>query len=254
MSERPKSPMKWIILITCVLLVGVAVQNWWNGASAEGPGFSHGPNYWGRNAAGARTTDTRDLTGFDSVVLQGTATLDIKIGPTASVSLEGDDNVLQATRASVHGDTLFIQRRDRHWFWTGDNGRLTAHITVPSLDKLDLRGTSNVSITGQSQSNSRITISGTGHVTGEGSLNSVTLVINGTGDADLASMPVQAATVVVNGAGHVSLDVHDSLSATVNGAGDVVYSGEPPHVTSSVHGVGSVRRSGTGDHSGGRST
>jgi len=32
------------------------------------------------------------------------------------------------------------------------------------------------------------------------------------------------------------------MSATVNGAGDVVYDGDPPDVRSSVHGVGSIRR------------
>ena len=114
--------------------------------------------------------------------------------------------MLKSTRTSVHGHTLFIQRRDRGWFWNSNQGSLTAHVTVPSLDKLDARGTSNVTIAGVSRGNSRITISGTGHVTGEGSLDAVTLVINGTGDADFTAMPVQAATVVVNGAGHVSLD------------------------------------------------
>jgi Putative auto-transporter adhesin, head GIN domain len=254
MSDRPKSPIKWIILITCVLLVGVAIQDWWKGDSFAGPNFSPGPQFRGPNYAATRNHDPRNLTGFDSVMLQGTATLDVKIGPTASVSLDGDDDVLKSTRTSVHGNTLYIQRRDRGWFWSSGRGRLTAHITVPSLDKLDVRGTTNVTINGVSQDNSRITISGTGHVTGEGALNSVTLIINGTGDADFTAMPVQAATVIVNGAGHVSLDVRDSLSATVNGAGDVVYAGEPPHVTSSIHGVGSVRRSGNGEHTHGQST
>jgi len=55
-------------------------------------------------------------------------------------------------------------------------------------------------------------------------------------------MPVDRATVVVNGAGKVTLDVRNSLKATVNGAGDVIYDGDPPDVSSSVHGVGSIRR------------
>ena len=251
-NGRPKNPMKWIILITAVLLVCVAIQSWWGGSTAFGP---PGPWAWhGPDRRVAERQDVRALTGFDSVVLQGTATLDIKVGSAASVSLDGDDNVLKATRTSVHGDTLVIQRRNSNWFWGGGRGDLTAHITVPSLDRLDVRGTGNVTIAGLTHGASRITISGTGHVTGSGKLDAITLVINGTGDADFSALPVEAATVVVNGAGHVQLDVSDRLTATVNGAGDVEYSGEPPHVISNIHGVGSVRRNGSGSRAGGTST
>jgi hypothetical protein len=260
-NDRPKSPIKWIILITVVLLIGVAVQSWMGGATTFGPPAGSGPWGWGgsqvvnnNNNNNASRQDVRALTGFNSVMLQGTATLDVKIGSKASVSLDGDAAVLKATRTRVHGGTLVIQRRNSNWFWGGGRGKLVAHITVPWLNKLDVHGTGNVTITGATRGASRITISGTGHVTAEGKLNAVTLIINGTGDADFSAMPVDAATVVVNGAGHVQLDVHNSLKATVNGAGDVVYSGEPPHVVSNVHGVGSVRRSGTDGHSAGQST
>ncbi len=254
MNDNPhKSPFKWIILITLVLLCGVAIQNWWNGGASFRKDFSHGPRFGGYGADAA-SRDLSRLTGFDSIVLQGTATLDITVGQAASVSLDADKAVLNSTRVTVRGDTLFIQRHGRSWFSNTDHGPLTAHITVPSLDKLNARGTSDVTIKGAAGGWSRITISGSGHVTGSGRMNAVSLTINGTGDADFSDMPVKAATVVVNGAGRVSLDVRDRLTATVNGAGDVVYSGEPPHVSSSIHGVGSIRRSGDDKHDSGQST
>lgn len=251
-NDRPKSPMKWILAITAVLLVCVAIQNWWGGSTTFGGG---GPWGWqGPDNRAAQRQDVRALTGFASVALHGTATLDIQVGQPASVKLEGDDDVLKSTRTSVRGHTLVIERRNSNWFWGGGRGKLTAHITVPTLDDLAVHGTGDVTIAGLTHGASRITISGTGHITGTGKLNAVTLVINGTGDADFSALPVQAAKVIVNGAGHVELDVSDRLTATVNGAGDVVYSGEPPHVISNVHGVGSVRRSGQGRRAGGTST
>jgi Putative auto-transporter adhesin, head GIN domain len=242
--DQPRSPIKWILLITVLLLVGVAIQNWFGGGSIS-DGYAW-PEAHGRHG-GPQRTATRDrspdqLTGFDSVTLQGRATLDITVGETASVALEGDPNAVKNMRTAVRGDTLVISRRDGNWFWNNGGGTVTAHITVPRLERLDVRGSSDITIAGSESGSSRITISGAGHLVADGALDSLSLTINGTGKADLTAMRVEAATVVVNGTGQVSLDVRKTLSATVNGAGDIVYASEPEHVNSSVHGVGSVRR------------
>jgi len=250
MNEPPKSPIKWILLITAVLVCGVAIQNWWRGSGFAGVDQSRSHRLFGWSYRDDRDIDEgpaqRRLRRFDSVTLRGNGTLDIKVGEDPSVRLEGDDDVVRKTKTEVHGDTLVISRK-WSWFSHDSNAPLIVHVTMRSLDRLTVHGASNVMIAGVTAGASRITINGTGHVTASGRLNSVSLTINGTGDADLKAMPVDRATIVVNGAGSVSLDVRDSLSATVNGAGDVIYDGDPPHVSSSVHGVGSIRRSGSGE-------
>lgn len=244
MSDHPKSPIKWIVLITAVLLIGVFIQNSMRGSSYADGGHGIVPFRWSswqdRNVADG--SGQRYLSRFDSVALHGTATLDIQIGDEPSVTLDGDPDVVRATRTEVHGDTLVITRRPTGWFSYNSNKKLVAHVTLRRLDRLSVHGASDVTIAGATSGTSRIAINGTGHLTASGRMNSVSLVINGTGDADLKAMPVDRAMVVVNGAGKVSLDVRNSLSATVNGAGDVVYDGDPPDVRSSVHGVGSIRR------------
>lgn len=245
-DKQPKSPIKWILLITVVLVIGVAIQNWFTGSGFADGYEGRGPWDWGGNGShrtALRNQDPGRLTGFDSVQLQGTADLDITVGSKASVSFEGNEDAIRNIRTVVRGDTLFISRKDGNWFWNNDRGKVTAHITVPSLDRLDMRGSSNITIAGSESGSSSITISGAGRLVADGKLDWLSLVINGTGRADLTDMQIETAKVVVNGAGQVSLDVRKNLDATVNGTGDIVYAGEPEHVSSRVHGVGSVRRS-----------
>lgn len=45
----------------------------------------------------------------------------------------------------------------------------------------------------------------------------------------------------MSGAGSVHVHASDSLTASVSGVGDVVYSGRPEDVTEDVSGVGEVR-------------
>ena len=242
MNDQPKSPIKWIVLITIVLLCGVFIQNSMRGSSSAGHGLV--PFRWSswQDRGVAYGSGQRHLSRFDSVALHGTATLDIRIGDEPSVTLDGDPDVVAATRTEVRGDTLIITRRPTGWFSYAPGKKLVAHVTMRRLDRLSVHGASDVTIAGATSGASRIAINGTGHVIASGRMNSISLVINGTGDADLKAMPVDRATVVVNGAGKVTLDVRNSLKATVNGAGDVIYDGDPPDVSSSVHGVGSIRR------------
>ena len=51
----------------------------------------------------------------------------------------------------------------------------------------------------------------------------------------------QEASVEVSGAGSVHVTATDSLTASVSGIGDVVYSGHPESVDKDVSGLGEVR-------------
>jgi hypothetical protein len=240
MNDQPRSPIKWIVLITVVLLCGVFIQNAMRGSAYTGSLPFRWSGWQDRDVVDG--SGQRHLSRFDSVSLHGTATLDITIGDEPSVTLDGDPDVVKGTKIKVYGDTLVITRRPTGWFSYDRGKKLVAHVTMRRLDRLSLYGASDVTIAGADSGASRIAINGAGHVTASGRLDAVSLVINGTGDADLKAMPVGWAKVVVNGAGKVTLDVRDSLSAIVNGAGDVVYDGDPPHVSSSIHGAGSIRR------------
>ena len=237
-DDRPKSPIKWILLITALLFVAAWTQSWWNPAS-------HAASAWNWNGekqrADTRYQDVRALSGFDSVTIAGNIRLDLKVGEAESVSFEGNEDTIRAIETRVENNALIISQ-PRGWYGH-HGGTVRAHVTVPSLDRLAVSGSNRVTISGVRKGDSHITVNGSTRVTASGRLDSLQLTINGAGRADLKGMTVDDATVVVNGTGNVSLDVRKNLTATVNGVGNVRYSGAPEHVTSSVNGFGSVKRS-----------
>ena len=87
----------------------------------------------------------------------------------------------------------------------------------------------------------RVEVSGAGGVEATGRADSVEIVVSGAGDVRLQKLTAQEASVEVSGAGSVHVAAAHSLTASVSGVGDVVYSGNPERVKKDVSGVGEVR-------------
>jgi Putative auto-transporter adhesin, head GIN domain len=66
------------------------------------------------------------------------------------------------------------------------------------------------------------------------------VTLSGAGDAERKLLRARDATAVIAGTGEIGLTATNSPSATINGSGEIRYGGNPPHVTTSVSGSGSV--------------
>lgn len=80
-------------------------------------------------AAGAAYAEPRDLDGFDQVNAAGRFRVEISVGPTHSVDVEGADAAQIATR--VDGDTLKIEPRRRPWFGAERRYDAMVRVTLP---------------------------------------------------------------------------------------------------------------------------
>jgi len=94
---------------------------------------------------------------------------------------------------------------------------------------------------GVSGSTFRTAVSGAGNVTATGEVDLVEVEVTGAGDVVLSELVAGDASVEISGAGDVHVYASDSLSASVSGAGDIVYSGDPQQVEKDVSGVGEIR-------------
>jgi len=83
---------------------------------------------------------------------------------------------------------------------------------------------------------------GSGDLKADGQATDLVLDLNGSGNADLARLSADKASVTINGSGDIVVQAHDSLDATINGSGDIRYIGEPAHLTTAVHGSGTIAR------------
>jgi hypothetical protein len=191
---------------------------------------------------GPTVSETRDVSDFNAVALRGSAQLRVQVGSPASLTLEGDQRSVDRVTTEVEGDTLYIRSSRKDWVFAGGRSRLVIKITVPSLNELKLEGGNDVKLAGFAGGASRIDIEGAANIEARGTLDELTVHMSGAGHANLRELIANDATVTVDGVGSVYVHSTDSLDATMNGVGAILYSGTPRDVNTSMNGVGTISK------------
>ena len=62
------------------------------------------------------------------------------------------------------------------------------------------------------------------------------------GDVRTDELIANEVTVVINGSGSAEVNAVEMLEGEINGSGDILYIGKPENVHSSVNGSGSIRK------------
>jgi hypothetical protein len=186
----------------------------------------------------APTSETRTVADFHGVELRGAADISVEVGPAFSVTITAGAAALPRVKTEVSNGMLVIDHK-RGWFWS-DRGPLTVRITMPALDRFEVNGAGKVDLSGVKGETLALAIDGAANLTATGSIAKLEADINGAGDMTLSSLIATDAELTVNGAGKISAQVTGTLEAVVNGVGNIRYSGNPAHVTTSINGIGSI--------------
>jgi len=189
-------------------------------------------------SSGAAATQTRTVASFTSLDLAGSNNVTITVGKPQSVVVHANSNLINHVTTDVVAGTLVI----------GDTGSFTASgpmsvdVSVPSLTALSLSGSGQISATGISTPQLTVTISGSGQLSAAGTATRLDATINGSGKAQLSRLTARDVQAVVSGSGLIQVTATASLDAAVPGSGTIIYGGNPPQVTTSVTGSGTVTR------------
>ena len=191
---------------------------------------------------GPIATQTRDLQDFDSIDMEGAARLEITVGAPESVVVEAREEVIERVRTEVRGDTLHIRSKPKDWFIANGRPRVTIRISIPELESLRLEGGNDVRLSGFDGGETRIRAEGAAHIKAKGRLEELTVHMAGAGHADLDELIADDATVTVDGVGSIYVHPRESLDATMNGVGAILYSGSPSDVNTRMNGLGTIGR------------
>ncbi|HLK24488.1 MAG TPA: DUF2807 domain-containing protein [Caulobacteraceae bacterium] len=123
--------------------------------------------------------------------------------------------------------------------------RVKIVMTAPDVRRFSLSGDETLSLSGYSQDDLDIDVSGAGKVTGQGKARTVRLDVSGLGDADLGKLTSKEARVSISGSGHSTVAPTDTADIDISGAGEVVLATRPATVHSDVSGMGRVVEGGT---------
>jgi len=190
------------------------------------------------SGSGTVKTETRQVSGFSSVVLNGAGDLNIRQTGTESLTIESDDNILPVLKSDVVGGVLTIGPRTLN---SPNTTRLVYTLTVKSLSSIKVQGDANVSAQDIQTTALTVGIQGSGHVLIAGRTQSEDLNTLGSGRIDASGFTARTATVGITGAGVDIVNASDRIDGSVNPGSRLEYIGSP---SVSASGGGSVVKHG----------
>jgi hypothetical protein len=189
--------------------------------------------------SGKVISETRSVSGFDSVAMFGSGKLVIEQGETESVTVTADDNLLPRLPSEVRGGKLQL----------GGTGLVNLQATqevvytikLRALDGISVVGSGEVVATGVNTERLEIEGSGSSDFTIQGRAQQLDVEISGSGSYQGEELASEVASVQISGSGSAIVAASQRLDVAVSGSGSVEYIGDP-EVSQEVHGSGSVRR------------
>ena len=205
-------------------------------------------------------SETREVSGFNKVQLDGAGTLTISKGDAESLQIEADDNVLPELTSNVTGNTLVLGIQENWWQRVvipsqGINYVLTvtdlSDITINGAADLNLdgfetdtltieiNGAGKISVTDLTANNFEYVINGTANSQISGEVDDLSVEINGLGNVKAGNLQASSASIELNGLGNGTVWVTDSLSVSISGGGSLSYYGYPT-ISQNISGAGNI--------------
>lgn len=210
---------------------------------------------------GEQITITRTLNHFHSLELHDKVNVVYRKG-SPGAEITGGANLLEGIETSVKNGWLFI-RNNNKCNWVRDfNKRITVEVFTDTLIRIDNYGSGNftsldtISVTDFRYDNWNATgqiqfyfntlrfymniHTGTSDVTAKGVSEVQILYYNGYGSIDLLELKGNLIFINNSGTNDMYVSVRDELHATIEEAGNIFYSGNPPVLIPNLKGAGKL--------------
>jgi len=184
-------------------------------------------------------SESRDVGGFHAVSIATGGTVTLSRGEVPSVLLEAWPSTLERLETEVVDGELLIRMVST----PRPHGPIRVHIVYPTLDRLVLSGSAEVTTDAITGRDFHAVIQGSADLNMASlTVETLTATVSGSGDLTLPEIAATAAEVMVSGSGNVTLEGEvDTLKASVTGSGSVRGRGlVSQHALAEVRGSGEV--------------
>lgn len=209
---------------------------------------------------GVRRTETRNVTGFTGIALSAPGQLELRLGPTESVTIEADENILPLVETTVSRGTLQVRtRRDQDIDPTvlrivvqarriellslAGSGSIAADALKSPALKVDASGSGSITLQRADIEALTVSMAGSGGATLAGKASLLKVSVAGSGTVSAGGLTADEARVSIAGSGEATVSARTSLKASIAGSGSVRYQGDPK-LERSIAGSGEVQRIG----------
>jgi hypothetical protein len=203
-------------------------------------------------------TETRALSDFDRIRLEGSVIATLVQDGTESVTLEVDEDLLGRVKTEVGGgelvigfkswlDHLFsfrairaqIHLKNFRELQVSGSGQVDAASLQGERVRIGVSGSGRVSINDLAATNLETHISGSGEFNLAGQVTSQDIHISGTSKYRAEKLESQDVDVRISGSASVAVNVARSLDISISGSGEVSYIGTP-RISQRISGSGNI--------------
>jgi hypothetical protein len=205
-----------------------------------GSNVNYGSNQ--TKGSGVMKEESRPVANFSRLTLSLPATVTLAQGPTESLTITTDDNLLPLMRTRVVNNELIVDGEQNRGFST--KKEIKIRITVKSLDNLKIKGSGDVFGDQLKGEKLDIAIEGSGDV----KFNAIRadqfkIGIAGSGDVAIGIVESKSLDSSIRGSGDIKLPSvrADQMKIAIEGSGDVTAAGNADKVDIEISGSGDVR-------------
>lgn len=190
--------------------------------------------------------ETRDLSDYSKIKVDGLANLVVEVGDNYSFKVEGDDDMVEFLRTRVRGKTLVIDfddndREKNISFFSLSDLKVKITITMPALEGLEIDGLVDAYINGIDSRDFELEIDGKADVELRGKCETADIEIDGWADVDAREFKCENVDIELDGMGDADVYASKSVRASADGMGDIVVFGNPAKTDIDEDGFASVK-------------
>lgn len=240
--------MKKLSLLVCIGIISLSCSAQW-GKTIKGNGNN--------------VTIERNTGDYDGVSVSGWFDVDLVDGSEGTVTLEGEENLLEYIITEVKNGKLVIKTEKGINLKTS-NWKSGIRITVPveSINSVSMSGSGDIvgktkiksgnfstamsgsgDITLDIETNSiSASMSGSGDITLSGTTTDFAATISGSGDIEAFDLEADHVNATVSGSADIQVTANKSIKARVSGSGDITYRGNPEKIDTKTSGSGDISK------------
>lgn len=186
--------------------------------------------------SGNTVSEFRDVNLFTKISSEGTFVVNITQGPTQSLEIIADDNIIGRVKTTVSDGQLKLYLEDGNY----KNTYLEANITVADLNGIKNEGTGDITVFElQNTGIMEIENIGTGNIAIAGYTDNLTIINEGSGTINCAEFMAANVDLRIEGSGDSEVYCTESLKVNIEGSGSVYYKGSPSMIID-ISGSGQV--------------
>lgn len=195
----------------------------------------------------AHGEETRSITGFERIFLQGSLDVKYMQGDSFSVKVDAPMEVIKDVVTRVDGNVLTIKMKgEGHFlnFGVSDSDDVTVYVTSPDFLGVTLQGSGDFECQGLLDTdNLDIELQGSGDIEFDNIIcDKVDVSVLGSGDVKLKNVKTLQSVNEVVGSGDIKIHYDNSgnVESTIVGSGDITLSGQVKRSTYEIRGSGDM--------------